>query len=84
MAGGDGSTTVIDPFSSTNVQVTGVNAVGDVVGYYTDPSNSQTYGFLATPSAAPEPPQVGVMLLMGLSLGGLLLRARRKTPSPSL
>jgi hypothetical protein len=54
--------------------------VHNAFGNYDNPTALQVNDLFLTPlaSPAPEPSQIGMLALMGLGLGGLMLRARRK------
>ncbi len=69
-----------DPSEGTNngvqiTQITGINNANEIVGFYVDPNGVQR-GFLANPSATPEPASLA---LIGLGLAGIGLRKRRRS-----
>ena len=72
---GDYSATTLDPTNPNNFWTSQEYASG------TNQWSTNISEISLLPSAAPEPSQVGMLVLMGLGLGGLMLRARRKTPT---
>lgn len=76
--GGNNFQTINDPLASataafgvTGTTINGINNAGDLVGFYSDGTNVD--GFLATPTATPEPGTIGLLFL-----GGALIIGRRR------
>lgn len=64
-----------DPPGSVNTTINGVNDLGQIVGFYTD-ANDNVIGFVATPTAVPEPATIA---LYGAGLIVAVMRRRRVT-----
>jgi hypothetical protein len=69
-------------------QITGVNAAGEITGFYVDPTTGVQRGFLATPALAAAPEPGTCVLLMGALLpvlaAGRSLRSRLSPLKPDL
>jgi probable HAF family extracellular repeat protein len=63
-----GVLSTIDAPGAASTDPYGIDDAGQIVGTYTD-SNGDTYGFLATPAAVPEPPTWLILLAGFVGLG---------------
>lgn len=73
----NGVFTMFDPPDSASTTINGVNAAGQIVGFFTDNDTDSVVGFIATPTATPEPASLAILAVGLIGFGAI--RRRRKS-----